>query len=806
MPEITKEKKELIHLPLDKCQECPLYNEKTHNPHNWYGNPEDPDIFIMGEAPGMAEQKTGKAFQGRAGKLLEKELKNVDINNVFVSNSVLCRPTEFDEKRNRIKDRKPTKKELECCFSNIEAQLNHVKPKVIVPLGATATQRLGVRGTITKQRGNKIENDYGTIIPTFHPAYILRAPQNKEMFVSDLQYVKSQVDGEEEKKGDYKIIKDINEFKWVIDRLNEVDEFAFDIETTGFYFYKHDILGIGFSWKKYTGVYIPLIVGGEEYWANSQLSVIDDLKRVMENSAKKYAHNGKFDVKFINHHWDCNVKNFSIDTMLLHYILDENTRHGLKELSDTYYRDLRGYSDDLKSNITQTKMDAEAFGSVPLDVLGPYCAMDCDATFRLAKDLSKRLTPALKKLLDKFYMPLTKAYIKAETDGVQIDVKYIEEKIVEYTHRIKDLEAEIYMAAGRPFNINSPKQMQEVLFNELGYKPTDKTATGGYSTGEGALKKMRDKKGIVNKILELRGRKKMVSTYFESLLEKVDGNGRIHPSFLLHGTVTGRLSSRNPNITNIPRDTDVKGLFIPAPNYYFVEFDYSQAELRTVAWYAQDKTMMQEYIDEVDLHTATAATMFKKEPDEVSKRERKIAKAIAFGTLYGGGPSKIKESVNARLDKSDVPITVPEAIKFQRFFFDKYKGIDKWIKKIHRYAHKNKQVINCFGRIRRLPTIKSNDEGLIKEAERQSCNSLIQSTASDIAQLAAIKIFKYLIDNDLKSRFLFTVHDAIVLEIHKDEYEELRPKIIEMMESPPAPFDMAIKADEDFYRNRWGID
>lgn len=298
----------------------------------------------------------------------------------------------------------------------------------------------------------------------------------------------------------------------------------------------------------------------------------------------------------------------------------------------------------------------------------------------------------------------------------------------------------------------------------------------------------------------------MVSTYFESLLEKIDDNGRIHPSFLLHGTVTGRLSSRNPNITNIPRDTDVKGLFIPAPDYYFVEFDYSQAELRTVAWYAQDKTMIQEYTDEVDLHTATASTMFKKPPEEVSKRERKIAKAVAFGTLYGGGASKLKESVNARLDKADRPITVPEAAKFIKMFFDKYKSIDRWVKTIHKYAHKNKQVVNCFGRVRRLPTIKSNDEGLVKEAERQSCNSLIQSTASDIAQIAAIKIFKYLIENDLKSRFLFTVHDAIVFEIHKDEYKELRPKIIEMMEDPPQPFDMPIKADEDFYENRWGVD
>ena len=133
MPKIIKEKKELIPLPLDKCQECPLYNEKTHNPHNWWGNDKDPDVYIIGEAPGATEQKTGKAFQGRAGKLLQKELKELGVENVFVSNSVLCRPTEFDEKRNRIKDRKPTKTELACCFSNIEAQLNHVKAKVIVP-------------------------------------------------------------------------------------------------------------------------------------------------------------------------------------------------------------------------------------------------------------------------------------------------------------------------------------------------------------------------------------------------------------------------------------------------------------------------------------------------------------------------------------------------------------------------------------------------------------------------------------------------------------------------------------------------
>ena len=813
---------ENINLPLDKCKECPLYDPKTHNPYNYWGNSNNPDVFIMGEAPGTMEQQTGKAFQGRAGKFLQKELKNIGIDNVFVSNSVLCRPTEKD-KYGKIKDRKPSAVETKCCFNNIEAQLEAVNPKIYVPLGATAIKRLGVRGTITKVRGSKIENEYGTIIPAFHPAYVLRAPQNKSMFLTDLQYIKDNLEGKETKQGTYKIIRTVKEAQWLFTRLNEVEAFSFDIETTGLSFFKNSILGIGFSWEEGTGVYLPLRVkmseisdkgdpeGLGEYWyvKEGQTTwewIREALKSVFLNSTKKIAHNGKFDVKFINYHYQIQVKNFYADTMLLHYVLDENMKHGLKELADIYYPDLRGYAQDLNANITQTKKEGKQFGEVPLEILGTYCAQDCDTTFRLFHSLSKQLIPGTEKLFYHFYMPLSKVYIQAETQGVKVDVNYIKQKMEKFDNRITQLEKEIHKIAGEEFNINSPKQLQVILFEKLKYKSVEKTATGQDSTAEGALKKIKDPKGIIEKILEIRGKRKMVSTYFKSILEKIDSDDRIHTSFLLHGTVTGRISSKGPNLTNIPRDPEIKGLFIPGEDYHFVEFDYSQAELRTVAWYAQEPIMMQEYKDKVDLHTATASVMFQKEKEEVSKRERKIAKAVAFGTLYGGGKNKLAESVNARLEEGEHHITPTEAQQYIRKFFQKYRNIDKWIKTIHRYAHTNKQVVNCFGRVRRLPTIDSSEEGMVREAERQACNSLIQGTASDIAQLSLIKIHKYLLKNNMKSRFLFSVHDALIFEIHKDEYEELRPIIIKLMESPPKPFDMEIKADEDFYKNRWGVD
>jgi DNA polymerase-1 len=295
----------------------------------------------------------------------------------------------------------------------------------------------------------------------------------------------------------------------------------------------------------------------------------------------------------------------------------------------------------------------------------------------------------------------------------------------------------------------------------------------------------------------------MNTTYLKPMLEKVDENDRIHPSFLLHGTVTGRVSSKGPNIQNIPRDPRIKGMFIPEKGYKFVEIDYSQAELRVMAFYSKDKLMTEQYVKKQDIHLATASFIFMKKPEDVTKDERKTAKLVNFGYLYGATPQKAHSSINERVAAEKEVITLVEAKVFREKFFANYFGINRFIANTRRHILKTGEIKSCFGRVRRLPQVESPLDEKKAEAQRQGLNALIQGTASDLTQLALIRVHKFLLP--YKSRFLFTVHDAIVMEIHETEMH-LIDEIKEIMEQNVEGFDFPLEADVDIFNNRWGND
>lgn len=807
---MTKTIKE-INLPLNNCGECSLYQEQTYNPHNYWGNLNQPDVLFIGEAPGAAEQQTGLAFQGRAGKLLQKTVKEIGIDNYAIANVVACRPEGMNA-YGKVIDRKPTSTEIRHCFDNLDAIINHVKPKFIVALGATACTRLKVKGGITAVRGVMCETPYGQVLPIFHPSYILRSPNFKVEFKQDLNLLKNFIEGKVDIKkpqGDYIIIEDPTEMAALEQDMASRKAFAFDIETDGLRFYQSTIMGIGFCNRVGQAYYVPLYqsVSKDPYWGEHQDLVLDSLKRIMTNPVKKIAHNGKFDVKFIDHQWNIQTKNFAVDTMLLHYILDENRPHGLKTLAGFYFPEMKNYDQHLREALTMKNYDEESFGNVPVEVLGPYCAMDCETTYRLAKKLIPELKGKLKKLFFNFYMPLSKVYQAGELVGVKIDVPYIEKIYKENELKLVEVEASIYKLAGQELNVNSPKQLNEVLFQKLGYPILLETATKKPSTSELALKllikKLGNKAPIIPIILEFRGLKKMNTTYLKPMLEKVDSNDRIHPSFLLHGTVTGRVSSKGPNIQNIPRDPRIKGMFIPEKGFKFVEIDYSQAELRVMAFYSKDKLMTEQYMNELDIHLATAAFIFMKKPEDITKDERKTAKLVNFGYLYGATPQKAHSSINERVAAEKEVITLREAKQFREKFFSNYFGINRFIANTRRNILKKGTIKSCFGRIRRLPQVESPLVEKKAEAQRQGLNALIQGTASDLTQLALIRVHKFLLS--YKSRFLFTVHDAIVMEIHETEMH-LIDEIKEIMEQNVEGFEFPLVADVDIFNNRWGND
>lgn len=751
-----------VNLPLSNCHECPLYCERSYNPHNYWGDLDECKVLFVGEAPGGQEKISGKVFQGKAGILLQKTINKMGITNYALCNTVACRPEKTDPVTGRVKDGKPKKTEIKFCAENLDAIIEHTKPDIIVPLGTIACDRFKIKGGITANHGIVSQSEeYGCkLLPMFHPAYIIRTPQYITEFETDFETLRKLINGEHKKKeikGKYKILTELSQVKKLANTLINSDRFAFDIETTGNQFWKHDILGIGFSWKEGVGAYIPLLVLEDDvmyedpllyktldkvgdlfhYWDEEHEEVIKLLQKILTTKEpKKLAHNFKFEIKFCEHHFNIRIPNVWMDTMLAHYVLDETKRHGLKEVGSSIFPEFKGYDAVLDEYLTKKDKEEGGYAKVPLPVLGEYCAIDCDLTLRIAKVLYKELNQdkKLKRLLFKFYMPLTRVYAEAEKVGARIDKDFVNTRIAEYEiEEAKHLKA-VYDIAGNEFNLNSPKQLQQILYEDLGLPITLYTESGAPSTAEGALKEMpKNAKNIeiVNHILEYRGYNKALSTYLRPFVRKLDPNGRIHNSFLLHGTTTGRLSSKGPNLQNIPRDKKIKGMFIADPDFYPVEIDYSQAELRVMAYYSQDPVLKQQYLDDGDVHLTTACFLFHKKPHEITKWERKRAKLVNFGFLYGAGWKKALQSIKEKLGPGETAPTEEEMKYFRRQFFDLYEGIEYYIRETHRFIQQEGYVKNCFGRIRRLPQIMSPDEDKQHEALREGLNAIIQCIAEN---------------------------------------------------------------------------
>jgi len=823
----TKPEHYPFELPLSKCNQCPLYKANTYRPYNSTGNFINPRILIVGEAPGSAEAITGKVFQGKAGQLMRRTLTEVGLNSdtsCFVMNVVHCRPT--DEKGD---NRKPERQEIACCYENVEVALSYFKNivKVIVPMGAVPLKRLTNKASITNARGIEIKNSYGSIIPSFHPAYVLRNMELLPQFKSDLTHIVNFINNVNSNKGgEYFLADTIPKVDWLFSRLHDIKHITVDIETTGLNFWSDQILGLSFSWQRKTGVYLPLNI-----WPEDQLREIKyKLSNVLLSSdISKTNHNIKFDIKFLEYWLDIKIQSVRCDTMLSHYLLDENQLHRLKEIADIRYSDLRGYSEEIKDIVGQSKLDDGKLNDVPLEKLAIYGAKDADASFRLFEDIfCKELSPNAKRLVTHFYVPLTRIYADSETTGVKVDKDYVIKTSEELTLKLKIAEQEIWNIAGKEFNINSPKQLVEILFTNMKLPILNLTPGGSPSTDEKTLKLMGNYP-ICAHILEYRGNAKMLSTYLIKMLNIGDENNRIHPTYKLSGTVTNRFSSESPNIQNIPRDPKIKGIFVPEKDFYLLEIDYNQIELRVMAWYSQDSVMMQEYIDNKDIHTINCMYVFGLTEEQIKtthKRFRKLTKLCNFGGMYGVSAKALMMNVNEKLEKDDPHLTLDSAQKFITFFFEKYKGIGQYIRRVTQIIYKEKKVTNCFGGTRHLPNVESPDADKKAEAVREGVNAVIQGTASNCTQFSIIMIelmfrninidWETYFNTDhitiwnwlcrpkiYKTRFLFSVHDALIFELHKDELF-LETKIKEIMLKPPPPFDMIVDAEVKIYKERWG--
>lgn len=556
-----------------------------------------------------------------------------------------------------------------------------------------------------------------------------------------------------------------------VQRAREQGIFAFDTETTGLDFTTSSLVVFSFALSADEAYVLMLPEGQDE--AETYLSLLRPL--FADPKVTKVAQNAKFDLQYLlNHGIEVCLPLF--DTMIAHYLLQPDMRHGLDLLSETYL----GISPMSYEAMVAPQSTANAdLRQVDPDRLGYYAAEDAALCWmlyqRFAPELGER---ALMELFETIEMPLIPVLVRMEREGVRLDVEILRQKAQEMHAHLERIGMEIEYLAGHPLNVNSSKQVGEVLFDELGLSPKPKkTKSGGYTTGEEALEKIRTKHPIVGKILEYRGLKKLLSTYIDPLPEMLRSDGRLHASFNQAVTSTGRLSCSNPNIQNIPIRTEegrgIRAAFVPhSSGDLFLSADYSQIELRLMAAISGDEAMIGAFLSGQDVHRATAAKIHQVPIDKVTTEMRRQAKTANFGINYG-------ISAFGLADRLAIPRA--DAKRLIDGYFASYPGVEAYMKRVVEEARELGYVQTIMGRKRYLPDIKSSNAVVRGYAERNAINAPLQGSAADIIKLAMIRIDEAIRSRGLSSRLILQVHDELNFNVPPHELEEMKQLVHECM-------------------------
>jgi DNA polymerase-1 len=564
----------------------------------------------------------------------------------------------------------------------------------------------------------------------------------------------------------------------LVKELNKAKVIAFDTETTSTEEMQAELVGISLATKDGEGIYIPV---GHRIGTNLPLAeVIEALRGPMTNpKIGKVAHHAKYDFIVLARH-GLRVEPLTYDTMLAEFIVDPSSRNmGLKNLAFarlgvemTHIEELIGKG---KKQITMA--------DVSVDLAAPYAAADAESTLRLLPIMQAEVKRVHgEKLMDEIDMPLTAVLAEMEMTGVLLDLPFFEKMSVELTKRLGEIEKDVYSAVGKAFNINSTQQLSDVLFNKLGLKPDAswKTASGFYSTNAEVLESLSGQHPVVDMVLEQRELSKLKSTYVDALPLAVDANtGRVHTSYSQVGAVTGRLSSNNPNLQNIPIRSElgrrVRNGFIAEKGNVLLSVDYSQIELRIVAHMAQDAGMLAAFRAGQDIHATTAAAIYNILLEQVTKDQRRHAKAINFGLIYGMSAFGLTRSTE---------LTLAEAEDFVAEYFREFPGIKKYLDGIRRIATEQGYVETLLGRRRYFPALKGQmNRNLRNREEREAINAPIQGTAADIMKIAMLNIPPALKSAKINAQMLLQVHDELVLECPRDELEKTIHLVKEVMGS-----------------------
>tara|TARA_R110002072_G_scaffold291396_2_gene459558 strand:+ start:203 stop:3055 length:2853 start_codon:yes stop_codon:yes gene_type:complete len=571
--------------------------------------------------------------------------------------------------------------------------------------------------------------------------------------------------------------------KLLLKKLQQQTSVCFDTETTGLKALEVELIGIAFSWEIGKGYYVSFPENQEE-----TKIILEEFRAFFENKdIEKIGHNLKYDMKVLSN-YEMPVKGKLFDTMIAHYLINPDMRHGMDILAETY---LNYQPVSITELIGKKGKNQLSMRVVPIEDQTEYAVEDADITLQLKEHFIKELESGnVTKLFNEIELPLVSVLTAMEIEGINLDVDFLKELSVHLTEDISRLEKNIFEQAGEEFNIASPKQLGIVLFENMKLvdKPK-KTKTGQYSTAEDVLSYLAKEHQIIRDIQEYRQYKKLQSTYVDALPNEINSKtGRVHTAYAQAVAATGRLSSNNPNLQNIPirteRGKQVRKAFIPRDkNHVLLAADYSQIELRIIAALSEEETMIEAFKNGEDIHASTAAKVFNVPLEEVTREQRSNAKTVNFGIIYG---------VSAFGLSNQTDLSRKEAKALIDTYYETYPKLRAYMASQVDFARENGYVETVLQRRRYLKDINSRNAIVRGAAERNAVNAPIQGSAADIIKLAMINIYKRFEEEGFTSKMLLQVHDELVFDAHKDELEIIKPIIKHEMENA---FTMLVPLD-----------
>ena len=571
----------------------------------------------------------------------------------------------------------------------------------------------------------------------------------------------------------YYLIEKEEDIRDLAEKFLSADFLSLDTETTSTNAINAELVGLSFSTKEHEAYYVPIPAEKSE-----ALKIVNIFKEVYENEEiLKIGQNLKYDINVLSN-YGVEVKGQMFDTMLAHYVLHPEMRHNMDYLAEVYLKYKTIHIDELIGE--RGKNQKSMRDLTPKDVY-EYAAEDADITLQLKLKLEEELRQeGMTDLFEKIEMPLMPVLARMERNGVMVNTESLKHTSNEFSEKMNDIEEEIHQLAGEPFNISSPRQVGDILFGKLKIiSNPKKTKTGQYVTSEDVLQNLKTKHPIVEKILEYRGYKKLLSTYIDALPTLINKRtGHIHTSYNQAVTATGRLSSSDPNLQNIPiRDAngkEVRKAFIPDPGCEFFSADYSQIELRLMAHLSQDENMVEAFREGYDIHRATAAKIYHLPLDEVSSDQRRKAKTANFGIIYGITTFGLAERME---------VSRAEAKELIDGYFDTYPKVKEYMEQSVAKAREKGYTETLFGRRCYLPDINSHNATVRGYAERNAINAPIQGTAADIIKIAMIRIDRRMQELNMRSKMILQVHDELNFSVVPEEKEQLQQLVINEMQN-----------------------